>query len=74
VILENLFDGIAFDYIAGIQPYAPSWMRKLGLEWLYRLCTQPRRWHRIFTALIRFPWAVFLSKLKNPSPYSNPRG
>jgi len=54
--------GGTFDYIAGIVPYAPAWMRKLGLEWLYRLFTQPKRWRRIFTAVIVFPWMVFKTK------------
>lgn len=56
--------GGTFDYIAGITPYAPSWMRKIGLEWLYRLLTQPKRWLRIFTAVVLFPCAVFASRLK----------
>lgn len=55
--------GGTFDYIAGVYPYAPEWMRKLGLEWLHRLCTQPWRWNRILTATIRFPWAVLKEKI-----------
>lgn len=54
--------GGTFDYIAGVYPYAPDWMRKVGLEWLYRLFTQPWRWNRILTAIIRFPWAVLKSR------------
>ncbi|MGB9890029.1 MAG: WecB/TagA/CpsF family glycosyltransferase, partial [Anaerolineae bacterium] len=38
--------GGAFDYIAGIVPRAPRWMRRVGLEWLYRLFRQPWRWRR----------------------------
>jgi N-acetylglucosaminyldiphosphoundecaprenol N-acetyl-beta-D-mannosaminyltransferase len=39
--------GAAFDFISGEKPWAPSWMQKAGLEWLYRLCTEPRRlWFR----------------------------
>jgi N-acetylglucosaminyldiphosphoundecaprenol N-acetyl-beta-D-mannosaminyltransferase len=34
--------GAAFDYHAGVIPWAPSWMRALGLEWLFRLVIQPR--------------------------------
>lgn len=56
--------GGTFDYIAGIVPYAPGWMRKIGLEWLYRLFTQPKRWKRIFTATIVFPWLIIISKFK----------
>lgn len=58
--------GGTFDYIANIVPYAPSWMRKIGLEWLYRLFTQPKRWKRIFTATIIFPLVVIKSRfIKN---------
>lgn len=55
--------GGTFDYIAGKTPYAPSFLRQIGLEWLYRLWTQPFRLNRIITATIRFPWAVFKAKV-----------
>lgn len=39
--------GAAFDYHAGTLRRAPPWMQKSGLEWLYRLATEPRRlWRR----------------------------
>ena len=39
--------GVAFDYIAGMKPQAPKWMQRAGLEWLFRLATEPRRlWRR----------------------------
>jgi N-acetylglucosaminyldiphosphoundecaprenol N-acetyl-beta-D-mannosaminyltransferase len=39
--------GAAFDYHAGIIKRAPSWMQNYGLEWLHRLCSEPRRlWRR----------------------------
>ncbi len=39
--------GAAFDFIAGKQPQAPMWMQNSGLEWLFRLSTEPRRlWRR----------------------------
>lgn len=50
--------GGTFDYLAGIVPYAPHWIRGIGFEWTYRLMTQPYRWRRILTAVIRFPLAV----------------
>lgn len=49
--------GGTFDFIAGKAARAPLWMRRSGLEWLHRLCMQPRRWRRM-TALPRFAWAV----------------
>lgn len=39
--------GAAFDFIAGAKRYAPAWLQRLGLEWLFRLVTEPRRlWRR----------------------------
>ncbi len=35
--------GAAFDFIAGEKKQAPSWMQEHGLEWAYRLITEPRR-------------------------------
>jgi N-acetylglucosaminyldiphosphoundecaprenol N-acetyl-beta-D-mannosaminyltransferase len=49
--------GGSFDFIAGIIPRAPEWMRRAGLEWLYRLYLQPWRIRRM-TRLPRFVLAV----------------
>lgn len=38
--------GQAFDVYGGIITRAPQFLRALGLEWLYRLITQPWRWRR----------------------------
>lgn len=39
--------GAAFDYHSGVIKRAPLWMRKFGLEWFHRLCSEPRRlWRR----------------------------
>lgn len=46
--------GGAFDYIAGVVPRAPLLLRKIGLEWIYRLIKQPKRFGRIFNATFRF--------------------
>jgi N-acetylglucosaminyldiphosphoundecaprenol N-acetyl-beta-D-mannosaminyltransferase len=35
--------GAAFDYEAGVQTAAPRWMGRMGLEWLFRLISQPLR-------------------------------
>jgi len=35
--------GAAFDFHAGLKPQAPRWMQRSGLEWLFRLATEPRR-------------------------------
>lgn len=45
--------GISFSFIAGQVKRAPRWMRRASLEWLHRLCCEPRRlWKRY---LIRGP-------------------
>jgi N-acetylglucosaminyldiphosphoundecaprenol N-acetyl-beta-D-mannosaminyltransferase len=39
--------GAAFDFLAGTKRQAPSWMQRHALEWLFRLCSEPRRlWRR----------------------------
>lgn len=35
--------GAAFDFHAGLVRQAPTWMQRSGLEWLFRLCVEPRR-------------------------------
>lgn len=52
--------GGSFDFIAGILPRAPLWMRNAGLEWLYRLYLQPRRIGR----MLRLPRFALLVLLK----------
>lgn len=39
--------GAAFDFLAGAKPQAPAWLQRAGLEWVFRLMTEPRRlWRR----------------------------
>jgi N-acetylglucosaminyldiphosphoundecaprenol N-acetyl-beta-D-mannosaminyltransferase len=35
--------GAAFDFLAGTKKRAPKWMQKIGLEWVFRLLTEPKR-------------------------------
>ena len=35
--------GFAFDVNAGMKPDAPGWMQRLGLTWVFRLASEPRR-------------------------------
>ncbi len=51
--------GAAFDFHSGRKRQAPRWMQRAGLEWLFRLLTEPRRlWYRylvlnpLFIALV----------------------
>lgn len=38
--------GRSFDYYSGELKRAPKWVRKMGLEWLYSLIKEPKRWRR----------------------------
>lgn len=47
--------GAAFDFTAGTKPTSPALFRKMGLEWLHRLATEPRRlWRRYLFGNARF--------------------
>lgn len=47
--------GAAFDFVAGTKPQAPLWMQHSGLEWVFRLGTEPRRlWRRYLFGNVRF--------------------
>jgi len=50
--------GGALDMISGLRPRAPMFMRQIGLEWLWRLFIEPKRWRRIFRATVVFPIIV----------------
>lgn len=47
--------GGAIDYLSGNIKRAPSFVRSMGLEWIYRLFNQPSRYKRIIKAVIVFP-------------------
>lgn len=54
--------GAAFDFVAGTKPQAPRWMMRIGMEWFFRLATEPRRlWKRYLKQNPRF---VFLFTLQ----------
>jgi N-acetylglucosaminyldiphosphoundecaprenol N-acetyl-beta-D-mannosaminyltransferase len=49
--------GAAFDFFSGRKRHAPLWMQKAGLEWLFRLASDPRRlWKRYLKHNPRFIW------------------
>lgn len=50
--------GGTFDFLAGTHKRAPRWMRRWGLEWLWRLMLQPSRLPRIIRAAVVFPLLV----------------
>lgn len=63
--------GAAFDFISGQIPQSPRWMMRVGLEWAFRLCVEPKRlWKRYTIANIKFLFYICLS-LFNKKPREN---
>jgi N-acetylglucosaminyldiphosphoundecaprenol N-acetyl-beta-D-mannosaminyltransferase len=57
--------GAVFEYYAGVTHRAPTWVCKLGLEWLYRLPREPKRlWKRTVVSAPTFLWYVLLERLR----------
>jgi N-acetylglucosaminyldiphosphoundecaprenol N-acetyl-beta-D-mannosaminyltransferase len=53
--------GAAFDFFTGRQRQAPRWMQRSGLEWLFRLASQPGRlWRRYLVYNPKFIWHLSL--------------
>lgn len=47
--------GAAFDFVSESKRRAPRWMQRVGLEWLHRLMSEPRRlWRRYLLGNARF--------------------
>ena len=45
--MPTLAVGAAFTFISGELPHAPVWIENIGMEWLFRFCTEPGRlWRR----------------------------
>lgn len=50
--------GAAFDFLSGNKKQAPQWVQRSGLEWLFRLFSEPKRlWRRY----IRYPFFALLA-------------
>jgi len=59
--------GAAFDMNSGNLRRAPQWMRDSGLEWLFRLASEPKRlWRRYLVTIPRAAWFVCLELLGFP--------
>ncbi|MGB8802820.1 MAG: WecB/TagA/CpsF family glycosyltransferase [Candidatus Acidiferrales bacterium] len=53
--------GAAFDMNSGRLKRAPAWMRESGLEWFYRLLSEPRRlWRRYLVIIPQSMWSISL--------------
>ena len=60
--------GGTFDFINNTLPRAPLLMRKIGLEWLWRLYIQPKRLKRIINATLVFPYTIIKNRLNHQPP------
>jgi N-acetylglucosaminyldiphosphoundecaprenol N-acetyl-beta-D-mannosaminyltransferase len=54
--------GGAFDFLTSKLPRAPKVLQSVGLEWAWRLWQQPRRFRRIWNAVVVFPVKVLSQK------------
>jgi len=63
--------GALMELIAGSLPTPPRWVGRIGLEWLYRLLTNPRRvWRRYLLE----PWALLPWLIQDLWNYRGPGG
>ena len=63
--------GGVFDFVSGRVPRAPAWLRRIGLDWAFRLVMQPWRWRRQL-ALPAFIWLAIGTALRRrltPRPH-----
>ena len=61
--------GAAFDYHAGTARWAPMWVRRIGMEWFYRLCHEPRMFKRnvfSFLFLLESANSAIRTRLRHP--------
>ena len=63
--------GATIDYEAGEVKRAPVPLRKLGLEWAYRVTTEPRRYLKRYVRNSRFLWWMLMDRL---GLYKDPLG
>ena len=65
--------GAAFDFLAGTKRQPPVWMQQNGLEWLFRLCSEPRRLWRRYTYIVPGFLLLAASELLRRAILSPPR-
>jgi N-acetylglucosaminyldiphosphoundecaprenol N-acetyl-beta-D-mannosaminyltransferase len=57
--------GGSFEMVGGVVQRAPRWIQRLGCEWLFRLCREPRRmWRRYLVGNAQFLNIVFHQHLR----------
>ena len=56
--------GAVFDFFAGTVKRAPERWQRVGMEWLYRLLSEPRRmWRRYFIGNAKFIYYIMVEKI-----------
>jgi N-acetylglucosaminyldiphosphoundecaprenol N-acetyl-beta-D-mannosaminyltransferase len=66
--------GAAFDYHSGLLDRAPLWAQKAVLEWLFRLCSEPRRlFKRYLVTNTIFIGRTLKAMMMGPPPHPNSR-
>ncbi|HEX5365419.1 MAG TPA: WecB/TagA/CpsF family glycosyltransferase [Acidimicrobiales bacterium] len=61
--------GAAFDFHAGVKRQAPGWVRRSGLEWAFRLASEPRRLAgRYLRSNPRFVWLLARAAWRRHAP------
>ena len=73
--------GATIDYEAGVVKRAPRWMTRTGLEWLYRITTEPKRYWRRYLRDMEYFWLLLLdglglyrSPMQNAAPVGKHEG
>ncbi len=63
--------GAAFDFHSGAVSRAPEWMRSSGFEWVYRICSEPRRLFPRYVKIV--PWFLINTVREQISLYLGPK-
>jgi N-acetylglucosaminyldiphosphoundecaprenol N-acetyl-beta-D-mannosaminyltransferase len=64
--LTTVAVGAAFDFFSGQKKESPEWMTKMGLEWIFRFASEPKRlWRRYLVGNFVFLWAVLVGWSKS---------
>lgn len=64
--------GAAFDFHSGRTKQAPRWMQRSGLEWFFRLCSEPRRLGKRYLRNNPLFVAKFFAQLARWKNYPSP--
>ena len=67
--------GAAFDFHAGLKRQAPRWIQRSGMEWAFRLATEPRRlWRRYLFNNTQFVWMLLAEAVRTARNHRRLRG